>query len=147
MVARPRLGGTARKVVTAVVGGLLTLIGIALLVLPGPGFVMIAAGLAVLAREFPWAARPLKWAERRAREGLDLVASDWRYATLDGLAGLGLIGLAVADLVVGLPLLDLVADGCLCFGGLFLLGSILYARGWLPARLLRRRNETKSFGR
>lgn len=41
-----------KRFATAVVGGLLTVIGVILLVLPGPGFVVIAAGLAVLAREF-----------------------------------------------------------------------------------------------
>ena len=46
-----------RRVVVAVVGGVLILVGIALLVLPGPGLLLIAAGVAVLALEFPWAER------------------------------------------------------------------------------------------
>jgi hypothetical protein len=43
---------TVKTTVIAVLGGLLTLAGIALLVLPGPGFVLVAAGLAVLATRF-----------------------------------------------------------------------------------------------
>jgi hypothetical protein len=40
-------------------GAVLLLAGIALLVLPGPGFVLIAAGLALLATRFDWAKKPL----------------------------------------------------------------------------------------
>jgi tellurite resistance protein TerC len=46
-----------RKVVVAVVGGTVILIGICLLVLPGPAFLVIPAGLAILATEFVWARR------------------------------------------------------------------------------------------
>ena len=41
--------GKARKPVVAVVGGTVLLIGIALLVLPGPAFLVIPLGLAILA--------------------------------------------------------------------------------------------------
>jgi uncharacterized protein (TIGR02611 family) len=44
-----------RKVVVAVIGFVLIAIGTALLVLPGPGIVVILAGIAVLSLEFPWA--------------------------------------------------------------------------------------------
>ena len=50
--------------VVAVVGGTILLGGAALLVLPGPAFVVIPIGLAILAIEFEWARRWL----RRARE-------------------------------------------------------------------------------
>ena len=46
-----------RRVVVAIVGGVLLLVGIALLVLPGPGVVVILAGIAVLSLEFEWAER------------------------------------------------------------------------------------------
>lgn len=45
----------------------LVLLGLALLVLPGPGILTIAAGLAVLGREFAWAANTLDWMKRRFR--------------------------------------------------------------------------------
>lgn len=48
-----------KRVALVVVGGALTLAGVALLVLPGPGFVLVAAGLALLATQFAWATRPL----------------------------------------------------------------------------------------
>lgn len=46
-----------RLIAVTSAGGTLLVVGIALLVLPGPGLVLIAAGTAVLATEFPWAAR------------------------------------------------------------------------------------------
>ena len=55
----------ARKVAVAVIGSTVLAFGIALIVLPGPAFVGIPLGLAILATEFLWARRLL----RRVREG------------------------------------------------------------------------------
>jgi len=41
-----------RRVIVSVVGATVVLIGIALLVLPGPAFVVIPVGLAILATEY-----------------------------------------------------------------------------------------------
>jgi len=49
-----------RRVLVAVVGGTVLALGIALIVLPGPAFVVIPAGLAILAFEFAWARRWLR---------------------------------------------------------------------------------------
>jgi uncharacterized protein (TIGR02611 family) len=43
----------------AIVGATVTLVGIAMLVTPGPAFVVIPIGLAMLALEFAWAERML----------------------------------------------------------------------------------------
>ena len=59
---------TARRVVIAVVGSTVVLIGIAMSVLPGPGIVVILAGLAILGIEFAWAARLLKRMKRQAQK-------------------------------------------------------------------------------
>jgi len=45
----------------------LVLLGLILLVLPGPGILTIAAGLAVLATEFVWARRILDWMKHKYR--------------------------------------------------------------------------------
>ncbi len=55
----PRL----RKLIVAVIGVTVVLFGVALIVLPGPAFIVIPLGLAILATEFAWARR----AVRRAR--------------------------------------------------------------------------------
>jgi len=49
-----------RTFVVAVVGGTVLALGIALIVLPGPAFLVIPAGLAILAMEFAWARRWLR---------------------------------------------------------------------------------------
>ena len=54
------------KPVIAVAGGFLLLIGAILLILPGPGIVLIAAGFSVLGVEYPWARRQ----QRRFRDWL-----------------------------------------------------------------------------
>jgi len=67
MVRRALLGSyqAARKVAVATIGTSIVALGVCLLVLPGPAFLVIPLGLAVLAVEFAWARR---WLER-LREG------------------------------------------------------------------------------
>ena len=55
-----------KKLVVALVGGTVLLVGIALLVLPGPGIPIVLAGIAILASEFVWARRALKNAKDTA---------------------------------------------------------------------------------
>ena len=60
-----------RRLAVAIVGGTVLALGIALIVLPGPAFLVIPAGLAVLAIEFAWAKRWLRkahqwWPGKRA---------------------------------------------------------------------------------
>ena len=50
----------AKKVVIAVIGGTVTLIGVSLIFLPGPAFIVIPIGLSILATEFLWARRWLQ---------------------------------------------------------------------------------------
>jgi Putative transmembrane protein (PGPGW) len=62
---RTRLGWdllprTLRRVVVGVIGGTIVLIGIALIVLPGPAIIVIPLGLLVLGSEFAWARRLLR---------------------------------------------------------------------------------------
>jgi hypothetical protein len=45
----------ARRIVISVVGGTVLLIGVAMLVLPGPGLIVIPLGLAILGAEYAWA--------------------------------------------------------------------------------------------
>ena len=49
-----------KRVIVSVVGATVLLIGVALLVLPGPAFVVIPVGLAILATEYAWARRWLR---------------------------------------------------------------------------------------
>ena len=60
---------TARKIVFALMGSTLVLVGVALLVLPGPGVLTIMAGFAVLAVEFAWARL---WLRKMKKQGKSL---------------------------------------------------------------------------
>lgn len=54
-----------KRMIVTVIGFTVLLIGIALLVLPGPAFIVIPLGLAILATEFVWAKRLLKKVKSR----------------------------------------------------------------------------------
>ena len=56
----------ARRIIVSVIGATVLLIGIALLVLPGPAFIVIPIGLAILATEYAWARHWLRKARRIA---------------------------------------------------------------------------------
>ncbi len=49
-----------KRIWVALIGGTVLLLGLAMLVLPGPAVVVIPAGLAILATEFLWARRALR---------------------------------------------------------------------------------------
>ena len=68
-----------KKFFIALMGGTVLLIGLVLLVLPGPGLPIVAAGLAILATEFLWARhawRKAKGTFSKARRKFGL-ASSW----------------------------------------------------------------------
>ena len=118
-----------KTVAVAVLGGLLTLAGIALLVLPGPGFVLVAAGLAVLATRFSWAKKPLDYARDKAEQGIEEVGKSPLRAAGAALAALVLVALGVLALAgVDLPFVNAVSAVVLIISGLFLIGTIFYAR-------------------
>ncbi len=64
-----------RKIVVGVVGATVLLLGVALLVLPGPAIVVIPVGLGILALEFAWARRWLKRLREQSRRALDRLRS------------------------------------------------------------------------
>lgn len=58
--------------VARIAGGFtLVTAGVTMLVLPGPGLLTIAAGLAVLGQDFPWAERLVEGTKERVRSVLD----------------------------------------------------------------------------
>lgn len=57
----------ARRLVVAVVGSSILLVGVAMIVLPGPSVLVIPAGLGILASEFIWARRLLRQVQCRVQ--------------------------------------------------------------------------------
>ncbi|MGI8939686.1 MAG: PGPGW domain-containing protein [Iamia sp.] len=58
-------------------GSLVTLAGVGMLVLPGPGIVVVIAGLGILATEVSWAERLLAYAKRKARVDKVTAQAPW----------------------------------------------------------------------
>jgi uncharacterized protein (TIGR02611 family) len=105
-----------KRFAVTIVGGALLLLGLAMMVLPGPGILIIVAGLAVLATEYVWAKRLLKRARTKAEEvQAAAVASPVRTAGTV-LFGVLLLGLGLAMVFargVDLPFWSPVTGGIL----------------------------------
>ncbi|MCH6561060.1 MAG: PGPGW domain-containing protein [Myxococcales bacterium] len=71
----------ARRIAVGVVGTTVVLLGVALLILPGPALIVIPAGLAILALEFAWARRWLRIARERSQQALELIGVGKRART------------------------------------------------------------------
>jgi hypothetical protein len=85
----------AKRVVLEVVGWALVLAGIAALVLPGPGLLLLAAGLFVLSQQYEWAERRVDPILDRALISAAIgVESLWKVA-LSTLFALGLVACGV----------------------------------------------------
>lgn len=59
----------ARRLVIMIVGTTVLLLGLAMIVLPGPAFVVIPVSLAILGTEFTWARRWLQLIRDSAQKG------------------------------------------------------------------------------
>ncbi|RKS68399.1 putative transmembrane protein PGPGW [Actinomadura pelletieri DSM 43383] len=113
----------AKRGVMMVVGGLILLTGVALLVLPGPGLLLVLAGLLILSREFPTLDRYVEPVRIRAVQAAEESVTSWWRLTGSILTGLALFAAGVAwGLVPELPL-----SGWSTGSGLILSGFILFA--------------------
>ena len=70
----------ARRIAIALVGFTVLLVGIAMIVLPGPAFVVIPVGLGILGLEFAWARRWL----HKVKERTATVVNSIRAKTKSG---------------------------------------------------------------
>lgn len=55
------------RIAVIALGSVVTVAGVGMLVLPGPGIVVVIAGLGILSTEVSWAERLLAYAKRKAR--------------------------------------------------------------------------------
>ena len=77
---RPLTYVWARRIAISIVGGTVLLIGIAMLVLPGPGLVVIPLGLAILGLEFAWARAWLRKVKARTAVMVDVLRRNSPFA-------------------------------------------------------------------
>ncbi len=91
-----RSGRLVIRVTVAVVGVALVLIGLVLVPLPGPGWLIVLAGLAVLAIEFVWARHLLRFTRRQLLRWTDWIKrQSWPVRMLVGAAGLIFVSVVV----------------------------------------------------
>lgn len=83
-----------RRGAITLVGGTVVAVGVALLVLPGPGLLLIVAGLAVLATEYAWARALLDRTRGRAEQVAEAAVSSRGSLAFS-------VALGVAALVLG----------------------------------------------
>lgn len=88
---------TARvyRLTVGVVGLLIVVTGLALVPLPGPGWLIVFAGLAVWGSEFEWAQRLLNWVRAKVRAW-----DGWIRAQPVWLQGLAILGTAIVVLAL-----------------------------------------------
>jgi hypothetical protein len=124
-----------KRVTIAIIGGLVVLIGVALLVLPGPGLLLVLAGLLILASEFPALERYVDPVRDRAMKAAeDSVSSPLRIAG-SVCAGLGLIGAGIAwGLLPWLPFSGWSTGSSLILSGLILFALLIWSYRKVKAR-------------
>lgn len=125
----------AARGVLAVVGGCVLLAGVALLVLPGPGMLLVLAGLLILARALPAVERFVEPVRVRAVQAAEDSVTSWWRLTGSALTGVTLIGAGVVWAVE--PRLPL--SGWSTGAGLILSGLILFALMFWSYRRVRGR--------
>ena len=113
--------GLAKRLVCGIGGGLLLILGVVLLVLPGPGLLLVLGGLIVLANAFPSVQRFVAPVERRAVQAAEQSVSSPLRIVFS--AGTGVV-LIAAGVLWGLKP-DLPLGGWATGSGLILSGIIL----------------------
>lgn len=85
----------AKRVVLEAVGWLLVVAGVAAIVLPGPGLLMLFGGLAVLSHQYAWAERRMRPVERRAKQAAAESVQTWPRIVASTFGALVLVGFGV----------------------------------------------------
>ena len=67
------IGRNAKRVAITIAGFVVVVVGLILVPLPGPGWLIVFAGLAILATEYVWARRLLDFAMHKVGQAKDVV--------------------------------------------------------------------------
>jgi hypothetical protein len=111
---------TAKRLLLEILGWLLLVAGLAAMVLPGPGLILLFAGLAVLSQQYTWAERWLEPVQLRALRGAAEGVETWPRVIMStvfslGIGVFGLIWILDPDVPSWWP----VHDKWWLFGGLW----------------------------
>jgi hypothetical protein len=127
-----------RKTWITLLGWVLVLVGIAALVLPGPGLLLLLAGLIVLSQEYDWAERRVEPVKKKAFDVAQAGVSTYPRILLSLLGALGLIALGVVwwdspeipeigPVGPSLPFGGWATGSTLILSGLIALGLLVYS--------------------
>ncbi|MGH3360003.1 MAG: PGPGW domain-containing protein [Nocardioidaceae bacterium] len=89
----------ARRIVLSVTGVLLLVVGIAALVLPGPGLLIIFAGVAVLSIEFEWAEKRVDYVRGKAMDAAEYSVATWPRIIASGIGAAWVTGAGVVWII------------------------------------------------
>ena len=84
-----------RRVVLETVGWVLVVGGVAALILPGPGLLMIFGGMAILSQQYEWAERRLEPVKQRALQAAEESVETWPRILASSLGAFAVMGVGV----------------------------------------------------
>ena len=127
-----------KRIVIALVGAVLIAVGIAALVLPGPGLLLILVGLIVLATEFEWAEKRVDYMRGKALTAAAAGVETWPRIVVSAVSALVVIGVGVVwgldpeipeVWIFGphLPIAGWTTGGSIIAGGIIALGLLIYS--------------------
>lgn len=128
-----------RRTLIEVVGWALVIVGIAALVLPGPGLLMMFAGIVVLSQQYTWAERAVEPMKVKAFEAAEIGVRTWPRILASAFAGCCIIAIGIVwGNKPSIPSFDLLGFGFgpeLPFAG-WVTGSSLILSGLIAVFLL-----------
>ena len=126
-MADQRGSNPAKRVLALIGGGLLLLVGIALLVLPGPGLLLVLAGLLVLSNQFPSVDKYVDPVQDRAMKAAEQSVSSPLLLTGSILTVIVLIGGGITLGVLGpqVPFGGWATGASLILSGIILLALLV----------------------
>ena len=91
-MARLPGGSAAKRLVLEVIGWTLVVVGIAALILPGPGLLMVFGGLVILSQQYEWAERRVRPVEIRAKKAAAESVQTWPRVVVSVLVACWVLG-------------------------------------------------------
>nr|MDT0664028.1 PGPGW domain-containing protein [Micromonospora sp. DSM 115978] len=115
-----------RRVVLTVLGVGVLGLGIAMLALPGPGFLVVALGFFILSLEYEWARSRFESARKKAADLADQAAGNTLSTVFTIVFGIGMIAAGVVWIVhEDLPASSPWTGGSIIFSGLVVLATMV----------------------
>ncbi len=127
-----------RRFASTVLGFVLLVAGVAALILPGPGLLLVLAGLVLLSHQFEWAQRRVAPVRERAFDVAEAGVATYPRIVLSALGALALLAVGVVwtldptipeigPLGPDLPLGGWATGGSIALSGVVALGLLLYS--------------------